>query len=481
MFKKIFTSVFFRLTVGMLAAGVLATPAMAVADLALTKTLDSLQHVEATGTDPAYFVASYTITVTNNGPDSSLGSSLFDTLPAGMTLDPGSVLPSNLNCIYLAGLGVLCNGEDLLVGQSYVVPIVGRILDSAIPEDGYINNRAVVTGSEAFPPEGGQSNEDSALTFLRPVVHISKTSSPQGPLAPGDDVTYTVTVSNLGEVPAPGTRITDAPPPGIDPLTWAWTCFSTGGALCPSGSGAGPLDETLAVFPPHSTVTYTITAKADNSEHPSIVNTAEAEPPQPDSACDKAPKEGGTSPPCVATVTNRSAPMVKITKQADTATLTPGGTVVFTVTVSNEGKVAAPGTVVSDPMVEGIAAMTWTCAASGVACPNNSGSGDLQEVLPNFPPGGVVTYTITATLFSSGLPQSLTNTSTAALVQSLCADSTTAEPCSAQVTLAALLIDPHNGGGPAAAIPTLDARALIGLMLLLSGLIGFTQHTKRRR
>ncbi len=93
--------------------------------------------------------------------------------------------------------------------------------------------------------------------------------------------------------------------------------------------------------------------------------------------------------------------------------LTPGGTAVYTVVVANTGSVAAPNTVVADPMPTGITAFAWTCAgAGGAICPNASGSGAISETVATFPSGASVTYTVTATV-SATPPAQITNTATA--------------------------------------------------------------------
>jgi len=160
-----------------------------------------------------------------------------------------------------------------------------------------------------------------------------------------------------------------------------------------------------------------------------VTNTATATPPG-GGLC--APNN--TPPPCTSTVTVPPVPQVNVTKTADSTTVTPGGTVVYTVTVNNTGAVDAPNTQVSDPIPAGISAVSWTCAATGGAvCPNASGTGALNETLATFPAGSTATYTLTATV-SATPPAQVTNTANVTPpAGSLCTPGNTSPPCKATV------------------------------------------------
>ncbi|HJU40939.1 MAG TPA: hypothetical protein VJ724_15310, partial [Tahibacter sp.] len=60
----------------------------------------------------------------------------------------------------------------------------------------------------------------------------------------------------------------------------------------------------------------------------------------------------------------------------------------------------------------GVVAFAWTCAASGGAtCPAAGGTGALSETIPSLPPGGLLTYTIAATV-AAAPPATIANTAT---------------------------------------------------------------------
>jgi uncharacterized repeat protein (TIGR01451 family) len=155
--------------------------------------------------------------------------------------------------------------------------------------------------------------------------------------------------------------------------------------------------------------------------------------------------------------------MLSIQKSVNTATTTPGGTVVYTVVVSNVGSADATNATVSDPIPAGITSYAWSCAATGGAtCPNPNGSGAIAETIATLPVGGTVTYTITAVL-SATPPASIVNVADAtSMGTSVCAPSGSAPPCTSQAVVAV------TPGGGQAAIPTpIDSRWMLLLMMVV--------------
>ena len=101
---------------------------------------------------------------------------------------------------------------------------------------------------------------------------------------------------------------------------------------------------------------------------------------------------------------------VTVTKSDGVASVDAGGTVTYTIVVSNAGPDAVSPTV-TDPMPAEFASMEWTCTPAGIAdCAFAAGTGSLEDY-PNLPVAGSVTYTVTGTVRvnASGL---LVNTAT---------------------------------------------------------------------
>ncbi|MBB6579928.1 putative repeat protein (TIGR01451 family) [Comamonas odontotermitis] len=117
------------------------------------------------------------------------------------------------------------------------------------------------------------------------------------------------------------------------------------------------------------------------------------------------------APPCTASVTGSSTPQLQISKTADLQTVAVGGTIEYTVTVINGGSVPADGTVIGDPIPEGIASQLWTCRTSAGAVCAGIGSGAISDTITSLPVGGSVVYTVTAKV-SFTAPKVITNVAT---------------------------------------------------------------------
>jgi uncharacterized repeat protein (TIGR01451 family) len=382
--------------------------------------------VDATSVIPGGTVT-YTITVTNTGTVSADGTLVTDPVPNGITSQTWTCVGSGGAVCTPSGSGAINDTLAALPPGGAVVYTVTATVATLPPTN--INNTATAT-----PPNGACAPtmtpapcSDTASLPPVPQIGVSKTADATT-VTPGGTIHYTIVVSNTGVVAADGTPVSDPLPAGI--ASQSWTCAASGGASCTAASGSGAISDTLATFPAGSFVTYTVTATVDANPPAIVSNTVTVTPLDPSAVC----TPGNTPGPCTATANVTSNAQISLTKTADTSTLTPGGTVTYTVTVTNTGQAPADGTTVEDPMPAGIASQTWTCAANAGAVCTASGAGDISDTLTAFPPGSFVTYTITATLADSP-PATVTNLATANPPPGgLCTPGNTPAPCDAEVS-----------------------------------------------
>jgi uncharacterized repeat protein (TIGR01451 family) len=99
-----------------------------------------------------------------------------------------------------------------------------------------------------------------------------------------------------------------------------------------------------------------------------------------------------------------------ITKDDGSATATPGGVVVYTVTATNGGTVGNPAAVITDTFPAGLTCSTTCAGTLGGTCTAGPFAGNISDSA-NLPSGGSVTYTATCAI-NSGLSGSLVNTAT---------------------------------------------------------------------
>jgi uncharacterized repeat protein (TIGR01451 family) len=151
-----------------------------------------------------------------------------------------------------------------------------------------------------------------------------------------------------------------------------------------------------------------------------------------------------------------------ITKTDGVTTAVPGGSVTYTIVVTNSGPSNALGSTVTDTFPAACSSVSYTSVAAAGATGNTPGpaAGNIADTV-NLPAGGSVTYSATCTI-SPAATGTLSNTGTVAAT----GGATDPDPGNNSATDSDTLV----GGGGVAAIPTLRRWALALLASLLAAL-----------
>lgn len=351
---------------------------------------------------------SYTVTASNNGVFRVIGAKVVDTPPATLTnvtwtCNPG---PSN-TCPAASGTGSLNETVTIQPGTTIVYTVNGTVAATA--------TGSIVQTASFQPPTGMvESNTTNNTATDTDAIQLPNLVAAKSDgitsIAPGMATDYTITVTNSGAVKSKNAVITDTPPTGVSGLTGvAWSCTAaTGGAVCPSpATGSGALNVTMDV-PAAASVTFHVTGTLANTAVApgTLVNTILAS--NASGVNDQTPANN------TATDTNNiQYPDVSVAKtRTPTGSVSPGSSIVYTVTYANAGPGTATGVAIADPLPTGIASFAWTCAASGTAvCPAASGSGAVSSTV-NLPAGGQLVYSVTGVVANSA-SGSVVNTATA--------------------------------------------------------------------
>jgi uncharacterized repeat protein (TIGR01451 family) len=226
----------------------------ATADLGITKTASP---------DPVFVgdPITYTLTVTNNGPDMSSGGTVTDTLPANV-----SYVSDDDGCIHVAGT-VTCPTGSLANGASQVIHIVAT---AAVA--GSATNTACVRGNEA---DDNSANDCASVTSQVKPKNADLSIMKTGPAfaQSGGSITYQIAVGNAG--PADATNVTVN-----DPLPAGETLIS---ASPSQGSCAGAVTCNLGTILTGGSATVTIVANVTAPSGTILTNTATVSGDQPDS------------------------------------------------------------------------------------------------------------------------------------------------------------------------------------------------------
>lgn len=126
------------------------------ADLSMEKTVD-LESAEPGD------VLTYTLTMTNNGPDTAFGVYAVDHLPQGVEYLPTSVASDNANLCQFGDVALFCFIGQLEPDESRSLSLTVRVLEDA---EGELVNEATVI-SESIDPND-ENNHGRAVTELQP-------------------------------------------------------------------------------------------------------------------------------------------------------------------------------------------------------------------------------------------------------------------------------------------------------------------------
>jgi uncharacterized repeat protein (TIGR01451 family) len=256
-------------------------PGTGAANDATTFTVTSPPSITATKTVAGSFHqgnnVTYTVMLTNGGqttqPDNA-GSEFTDVLPAGVTLVSANA-PSGITAANTGTNTVTWNGS-LAASSSVTITIVATI--NAAPgssvsnqgtasydaDDNGTNEASAVTDD----PGTGAANDATTFTVTSPPA-ISATKTASGSFRQGDEVTYTVVLTNSGgtaQLDNSGDEFTDVLPAG---LTLVSANATAGGAAANTGTNTVTWNGSIAA---NSSVTITIVATIDAAPGTPISN-----------------------------------------------------------------------------------------------------------------------------------------------------------------------------------------------------------------
>ena len=175
----------------------------AAADVGLAMTITNSPATVVTTSNQYYF-----LTLTNYGPSTATNIVVTDALPAGMayvTNYPSLGNGSNSASVFTWSIRSLTNGAFATNTLILQATNLGTVLNAA----------TVTTDTADLNPDDDTASV--AVTVVSPTADlaISLVDSPD-PLLLGSDLTYTITVSNLGPATATGVVVVDTLPPSVN-------------------------------------------------------------------------------------------------------------------------------------------------------------------------------------------------------------------------------------------------------------------------
>jgi uncharacterized repeat protein (TIGR01451 family) len=323
----------------------------------------SVSLVKNASTDPVAPGATltYTLSISNEGPDDALNVVVSDPLPAGTTFSAITV-PGGWNCTTPAvGVNgtVNCSIPDF-APVSALISI--DVVVGALPDGTLLTNTATVTSTTPDPdPNDNSSTTNTTVTTPVATLTVTKTGAPN-PVDAGNDLSYTITASNNGSVVLDTATVTDPLPPGTTFVSLA----SPGGWACttPAVGANGTVTCSMLAAPANSSFVFTLVAHVpSNAPTGPVTNQATF-----------FSDVGGRDTTLLATAVNQvqiSADL-QVTNNDAPDPVVAGSNLVYTIGVNNAGPSDAASVSLTDSLPAGTTFVSlaspgsWSCTTPAV-------------------------------------------------------------------------------------------------------------------
>jgi uncharacterized repeat protein (TIGR01451 family) len=291
----------------------------AISDLVITKS-DSPDPVTAGNN------LTYTITVTNYGPDPAASASWSDNLTDSTFVSLSAVAGWSCTTPAAGATGTInCTNPSFAVGSA-VFTLTTAV--SALTADGAVlSNTATVTSATTEGNPGDESDTETTTVAASADLSVSKADSPD-PVDAGSNIIYTITVNNAGPSAASTVALSDPLPAG----TTFVSLSSPGGWSCtmPAVGANGTVSCSIATLGLGNAV-FTLVVNVDPStaSGASISNSATVTSTTSDP---NSGNETGNSDTTVGTSADLS-----VTKSDSPDPVNAGANLTYTITVNNAG------------------------------------------------------------------------------------------------------------------------------------------------
>jgi uncharacterized repeat protein (TIGR01451 family) len=310
----------------------------------------------------------YTVSITNLGPSPASGVVVTDTLPAGLSFVGASGGGVNSGGSVHWALGAFVSGQTSNLILTVTAPATGSITNTAKANSATLDTNAVNNTSP-------QVISTVATLALSADVGVTKTG-PANVFA-GTNFSYTITVTNSGPSAASNVVASDVLPANV-----VFVSASGGGT-----TNAGTVNWNVGNLAVNTASNLTLTVTAPASGTVTNIATATSTTADPTPGNNTSPPVGTTITPLADVIVTGSGP----------ATVLAGGTIIYSVTVTNSGPSTAGNVAVSNSLPPGVA---FVSADNGGT--NNSGV-VTWPVIASLTNGGTFTFTVTVTAPASGI------------------------------------------------------------------------------
>ncbi|HEY4708814.1 MAG TPA: C25 family cysteine peptidase [Candidatus Acidoferrales bacterium] len=348
----------------------------------------------------------YTVTVTNNGPAASSTVAFTEAVPTN-TIFVSVAATSGTAGWTCSATAISCTIPTFAAGSSTTFTVIVTV-GAGTASGTVITDTANVSAATTDP---NPSNNVATVTTVvatagQADLAVTKTGTPN-PVLAGNNITYTITVTNNGPAAAATVTLTDTLPAN----TAVVSISTPAGWTCPAPSG-GTQKCTNPSVAANATATFTLILKVTAGTQPGtvITNTASIA-----SSTTTDPNSANNTASSSSTVASPSQADVAIVKTASPEPVNQNTNLTYTLQVTNNGPAVAQGVTVTDALPAQVTYTSVSVPASQGSCTYTAATTTVNCSLGSISVGGlvIITINVNAATFSSATTSSNTATVTA--------------------------------------------------------------------
>jgi len=362
--------------------------------------------MQITGSDSPDPVApdgniTYTINVTNAGPDAAANAAMSVVLNNTLTYQ-SITIPAGWTCPALVvgqGSGFTCHNTSMAVSTSVFTVVLKAGFNQIGPNNTTLN-QLFTAGSDAADPNNANNAVTVSTSYVVPTANLVVTNSDApDPVLSGATITYTQTITNNGPDAAANAKITESIGSGVTfqsiVAPGGWSCTN------PAIGGTGTINCSIASLANGASGSFTVVVNV-TAVSGSISNTVNGS----SDASDPTPANNAAT--AMTAVTPPTTADLGITKSTPTTNAAPGAPVTYTIVVTNHGPDAATAVTMTDALPASLLFQSIS-APAGFSCTNPAvgATGTITCTGASLANGATATFTLTVKSNASG---SITNT-----------------------------------------------------------------------
>ncbi len=361
-----------------------------IVDLFSTETVAEVSVSTTNGVEAVYVGddVSYTVVVSNDGPNDLKAASFLHDVPIGLTdVTYSSAIQGAVTGNAESGVGGISDSLNLAAGSSVTYHLMGTVTASAMGQ--------LVSEARLLLPDGISDSDLSNNTatdvdeVIREVdVSVVKING-QDFATPGDVIDYTIFVTNRGPADVRQVSINDEMPEAL--VNVLYTSEASRGVEGNTLQGSGDIRD-LVNIPKGGNVTYLVTATVRQEARGELLNVVSAQ--TTDNVIELNPVNNVATHRDVLFPTSDLAVSISTTQTE----FVPGEEVAFVVEVQNVGPTDAESATILDAFSSQFVDVTYASFATLGATGNTEIGFDSIDDFVFMPAGSTIRYEVQATI-----------------------------------------------------------------------------------